>query len=341
MRKIKKLIISIILFSVFSGCTSLTTYVGEKRIESALKLYNLNGVTSSGIEKLASGLKYIPDSQIGIENFNKQAVEISREKDNILKKKFYSVYDMERLKTYITLNEEASKLKYKIKSIQFNSKDYISSRAKINKVFIDYVVNDSKNLINLPRKIKIEKINYYKGLNSFINNNRVYNIISSLEFQVTKQVYLTSSFRHYNHMNQIINESLIDFTSRNKNREIEKYVYLNGYRGIIPINTNNYVVDMIFSECRTYSKDTTVEKKIDKEIITEHKKLVIKGTYKLFDNNGGSFIKSKYFEIYKDYDVVMEKYKNKRIYKNEEKEIMKILRNEFNKIIIRDLKELI
>ncbi|MFA6877962.1 MAG: hypothetical protein WCQ76_03550 [Fusobacterium sp.] len=341
MRKIKGLIISIILFSIFSGCTSLTAYIGGKRIESALKSYNLNGVTSSGIEKLASGLKYIPDSQIGIENFNKQSVEISKEKDSILKKNFYSSYDIEILKTYITLNEEASKLKYKIKDIEFNSKDYINSRAKISKVFIDYVINDSKNLINLPRERKIEKINYYKYLNSFINNNRVYNIISSLELQVTKQVYLTSSFRRYNRINQMVNDSLIDFTYRNQNVEIENYLYLNGYRGVIPININNYVVDMIFSECRTYSKDTKVEKKIDKEIIIEHKKLVIRGTYKLFDNNGGSFIKSKYFEISKNYNVVMEKYKNKRIYKNEEKEIRKILRNEFNKIIIRDLKDLI
>lgn len=341
MKRINKLIIAVVLLVVFNGCTSLTTYIGEKRIESGLKTYNSRGVTSFGIKKLASGLAYIPDSIIGVECFNKQTIEITKEKNNILKKKTLSIKDIERLKTYIVLSEEASKINFKVKDLKFNYNDYKNSRIKINKAFENYIVCDNRNSTNLPRNKKIEKISCYKSLNGYINSTKVYSIISSLETQVTKQVYLTTSFIHYNHMNSLVNESLVNFVYRNKNHEIEKYIYLKGYTETIPKNTKKYLVAMDFSECKAYSKGLITEKKVDKEVITEHKELVVRGTYRLLINNGRDFSKSKDFEIRKNYNVITEKYKNRMIYGNEREEIMKILNNKFDRIIIRDLKILL
>lgn len=340
-KKINRLIIMLMFLFVFNGCTSLMTYVGEKRIENGLQIYNSKGVTSYGVKKLASGLKYIPDSVAGIECFNKQSIEIAKEKDNILKKKYPSINDIERLKVYIVLNEEASKINYKVKNLKFDYNVYRNSRKKINKIFENYVIRDNRNSINLPRNRKIEKINYYRNLNYYMNSNKVYNIISSLETQVTKKVYLTSSFMRYNYINSIVSEALYDFSSKNKGREIEKYVYFDSYSKLIPRNNNQYLVAMDFSECRAYSKGLEAEKKVDKEVITEHKELIIRGSYRLLTNNGGNFSRSKYFEIRKNYNVVTEKYENRMTYGNEREEIIKILNNKFNEIIIKDLKNFI
>ncbi|MFK4785941.1 hypothetical protein [Fusobacterium sp. MFO224] len=340
-KKLNKIIVIIMTIITFSGCTSLTTYIGEKRIESGLQIYNSSGVTSYGVKKLASGLKYLPDSIVGVECFNKQSLEIIKEKDNILKKKYPSINDIERLKTYIILNEEAIKINSKVKNLKFDYSSYMSSRKKIDVIFEKYVVRDNKNSINLPRTKKIEKINYYKDLNTYINSSIIYDIIYSLENQVTKRVYLTSSFMRYNYINSMVSEALFDFSAKNKNHEIEKYVYFDSYSEIPPRKSNQYLVVMNFLECRTYSKGLIVEKKFDREIVTEHKELIIRGNYRLLTNDNINFSKSKHFKIQKNYDVITEKYKNRIIYGNVRKEIENILKDKFDKVIVNDLKDLI
>lgn len=333
--KLNKLIFTIFFAMCFIGCSSISTYLGEKKIERGINIYSSQGITEEGIKTLASGLKYEPTSAMGKEYFNRQSREIITIKNNILKKNYHTEGDIKNLKTFLVLNEEGLKIAPKVAGLNINYQDYINSKDRIRGVFEKYVSEDYKKIQGLNREVKISRINYYKSLLKYSESPRITNIIYELENQVTISINIVSSFIRYSHLNSMIRDSIMEFSWQNKGKKIKEYVYFKGYSDYIAQDKGTYLIAIEVSDTRDRVISVETTKKYGKDYIIENKELVIRGNYKFIKE--GVPQRNKYFSFVEKYKVEYEK----NTYKDDREEIRKIINNKFKNKVLREIKDII
>ncbi|MEG1365330.1 MAG: hypothetical protein RSC71_07190, partial [Cetobacterium sp.] len=83
------------LLVFITGCSALMTSIGNSKVDDAINIYSTRGLTSDGTLQLISGLEYYPESQIGINQYRKQYLEITQLKNTIIKNKedLKSIYE--------------------------------------------------------------------------------------------------------------------------------------------------------------------------------------------------------------------------------------------------------
>ncbi|MGX6592400.1 membrane lipoprotein lipid attachment site-containing protein [Cetobacterium ceti] len=337
----KKIIFFISLLIAFSGCSAIMHSIGESDINRGINIYQSRGLTTEGINYLASGLSNAPDSIIGIESFKRQYLELENQSENILRNKIYSERDINALKLYLLASEKYSILSGKIPQLTFNKEKYFSLKNKINTAFENYVLKD--NLTNLNRKQKINKIFYYKSLLKYNQNYIIREKITKLEQEISINIVLTSSFRYrYNSSNFDIQNILISVADKYTNRDLGNYVYFRGYNSYNKYWSNNsYLVDMEFYNFETPILEISERKEGNGEkiIISQRKKLILSGEYRVIDSKTYGVVEIKPFRIEENYNIEMSKTQNTINFSNENDVIRKILEKKFTNIILYRLRD--
>lgn len=333
---IKYIGISFILI-IFLGCSAIKTSIGNNRISDAINIYNSRGTTTDGTLKLISGLDYSPESQVGIFQYQKQYFEITNIKNNILKNRYFSKQDLDTLNLYLLTVEEFKKIHTKFPTIHIDFNDFNTSKVKITKIFEEFVLNDEK--LYVTRNQKIQKINFYKKINTYVNSYIINSIILNLENDVTVNLYIGSSFKAFSPLNHLLTNSLVRASNKNINRYLGDYIIFKGFNSFSKPNFKNYFVDFDFISIYIRTLETKKEIKEKEEIFIVRKKISVSGYYKIY--NQSPVPPTKFFEFSETYTLKTKKYNNSISYDDEKDILQNILEDRFTKFIHYDLKNLI
>lgn len=330
--------ILVFLITIFlSGCSAIMTSIGNSRITESINIYNSRGTTTDGTLELISGLNYSPESQIGIAQYQKQYNEITNIKNTILKNKYYSQKDINALNLYLLTVEEFKSIHSKFPTIKIDYADFNSSKAKINKVFEDYVLKDEK--LYISRNQKIQNINYYKKINKYINSYVINSVVSNLEKDVTVNLYIGSSFTGFSKLDYVVKNSLIHASDMNINRNLGNYIFFRGFNTFITPNTKTYYIDFNFSNVYINTLETKENIKENEKVLIIKKKINISGYYKIYSQKATP--QTKYFEFNEKYTIELKEKNGARVYDDEVDIVKKILENKFSNIIRYDLDNLV
>ena len=336
MNKFKYFIFSFALLLLF-GCSAIMTSIGNNKINNAINIYNSRGITSDGTLELISGLDYVPDSQIGISQYQKQYLEVTTIKNNTLKNKFFSQQDINLLNLYLLTIEEFKKTNTKIPNVTIDYSDFNRSKIKITKVFEDFVLKDEK--LYISRNQKIQNINYYKKMNKYINSYVINSVILNLENDVTINLYIGSSFKSFSKLDHLVTSSLIHASDTNINRNLGNYIIFKGFNSFKNYNFKDYYIDFNFSSVYIRTLETKEEIKENNKLFIARKKITVSGYYKIYSPT--STTQSKYFEFNETYSIKMKKDNDTTLFDDEYNIVKNILENRFSNIIRFDLDNLI
>lgn len=336
MKKFKYFIVGFALL-FFLGCSAIITSIGNNKINNAINIYNSRGTTTDGTLELISGLDYAPDSQIGISQYQKQYLEITNIKNNILKNKVFSHQDINALNLYLLTVEEFKKINPKISNVKIDYNDFNNSKIKIIKIFEDFVLKDEK--LYISRNQKIQNINYYKKMNKYINSYVINSIISNLENDVTINLYIGSTFKSFSKLDYLVTNSLIHASDMNINRNLGNYIIFRGFNSFKNSNLKNYYIDFNFSNIYIRTLETKEEVKENNKLFIVRKKITISGYYKIYSSN--SISHNKYFEFNETYSVKIKENNGTTLFDDEYDIVKNILEDKFSNIIKFDLDNLI
>lgn len=325
------------LLVFITGCSALMTSIGNSKVDDAINIYSTRGLTSDGTLQLISGLEYYPESQIGINQYRKQYLEITQLKNTIIKKKNFNQQDLNALNLYLLTIEEFRKIQPKIPTIAIDYNDFNRSKFEIIKIFENFISKDEK--LNISRNQKIDNINFYKKLNKYINSYLINNIILNLQNDVTINLYITSSFRGFSGLDSLVTNSLMQASDMNPNRDLGNYIIFKGYNDFISPNFNNYFIDFNFSNVYIRVIETKEETKDNHKIFIVKKRITVSGYYKVYSQNTIPAI--KYFEFSENYTLKTETNNSTTFYDDERDIVKTILKNKFSNIIHYDLENLI
>ncbi|MGL4308305.1 hypothetical protein [Cetobacterium sp. SF1] len=328
------------LFFLFFGCSAIMHRIGESDIEDGIAIYQKRGLTTDGFRELTSGLEYAPDSLRGIENLNIQYKQLLDQTNRLLKQKTYTVADLNALKLYLYGSDRYIALEKKIPQLSLDNNILYNNKIKIGKVFENYVLN--QNYQGLSRRSKIDKIFYFKSLITYIPNNKIRQVITQLEQEVSINLYLTSNGRNgYSPID--IQNILVGVADRYKNRDLGNYIYFKGYNYYNQYYGNNsYLVDVSFYRFETPLLELSERKEQigNKIIISQKKKLILTGEYKVINPRTYKVIDVRPINIEQNYTVEMTKTDNTITFSNENDILRKILEDKFSDILLYNLKNI-
>ncbi|WP_448820265.1 hypothetical protein [Cetobacterium sp.] len=333
---IKYIAISFFL-TLFFGCSAIMTSIGNNKISSAINIYNSHGITTDGTVKLISGLEYSPESQLGILQYQKQYFEITGIKNRILKNKYFTKQDLNTLNLYLLTVEEFKKIQSKFPTITVDYNDFNKSKVKITKIFEDFVLKDEKIYIN--RSQKIQNIDFYKKINTYINSYIINSAIFKLEGDVTVNLYINSSFRGFSQLDYLLTDALRYAADMNINRNLGNYVIFRGFNSFPRLNSKNYLIDFNFSNIYVRTLETKEVTREKEKIFTTRKKVTVSGYYKIYTQS--STPSTRHFEFNENYTLRMREYDSSTFYDDERDIIKKILEDKFSNVIRYDLNNLI
>lgn len=320
-------------FVLFLGCSAIMTSIGNNKITNAINTYNSRGTTTDGTLELISGLDYAPDSQLGVTQYQKQYLEITGIKNNILNNKNFSHQDINALNLYLLTIEEFEKIHSKVPNIKIDYNDFNRSKIKINKIFEEFVLKDEK--LYISRNQKIQNINYYKRMNKYLNSYVINNVILNLENDVTVNLYISSSFRSFSKLDYLVTNSLVHASDMNINRNLGNYVIFKGFKSYVTPNQKNYYIDFNFSNVYIRTLETREETKEDNKIFIARKKITLSGYYKIYSQNSSSY--NKYFEFNETYSIRIKENNGTTLFDDEYDIIKNILEDKFSNLIRFDL----
>ncbi|MGL4671025.1 hypothetical protein [Cetobacterium sp.] len=318
---------------LLSSCSAIMTSIGNSKIDNALKIYYSRGLTSEGTSDLISGLDYVPDSGVGIAQYQKQYAEITSQKNRVLQNRYFSTQDINSLNLYLLTVEEFRKIHSKFPTVKIDYNDFNSSKLKITKIFEDFVLKDEK--IYIPRNQKIQNINYYKILNKYVNSYIINSAITDLERDVTINLYVSSSFRGFSRLDYLVTNSLVYASDMNRNRNLGDYVIFKGFSNSIMPTSKDYFIDFNFSNVYIRTLETREEVKDKNKIFVARKRVTISGFYKVYSPNKKTT--TKYFDFSENYTIRVRSYDHSTFYDDERDIIKDILEDKFSNIIRYDL----
>lgn len=325
------------ILTLFLGCSAIRTSIGNNKISNSISTYNSRGTTTDGTLELIAGLEYVPESQAGIAQYQKQYFEITNIKNNILKNKYFTKHDIDTLNLYLLTVEEFRKIHSKFPTVKIDYNDFNSSKIKITKIFEDFVLKDEKLYIN--RNQKIQNLNFYIKINKYINSYVINSIILGLENDVTVNLYISSSFRGFSKLDYLVTNSLIYASDMNTNRNLGNYIIFRGFNSFVNHNPKNYFIDFNFSHIYTRVLEKEIERRGNEKIFVVRKKVTVSGYYKVHTQSSVPY--TKYFEFNENYTLRMREYNNSTFYDDERDILKNILENRFSSIIRYDLDNLI
>lgn len=333
----KKYILGICLSFFFFGCSNLFTAIGNRDIENSVRIYTVRGLTTDGTRELIDGLNYLPQSVIGINQFNKQYKEITKIKNETLLKRALSERDINSLKLYLYTVEEYSKLRDKPVGINIDYSDYRVSKEKISRAFDKYVLKNKKNLFS--RNEKINRISFYRGMNTYIRSGVIENTVKELQQEVSRNIYINTNARYYSRLERLANNIFIETANSNLNRDLGNYTYFRGFRRPQRYSKNDYYIEVYFDNIYVTDIERKEEKGFDNsQIFLDKKRLTVNGTYKIYNNFNLYNIRT--FDFSENYTVKTEIKGDSESYSDESKEIREILKKKFNDLIIYKMKNL-
>lgn len=329
---IKFLMIIGIIFQI-AGCTSLKNYLGKKDIKNATKIYNKDGVTLKGVEKLANGIEIVPHSLEGTTLFNIQYSELENKKNKILKKSSFSKDDLDTLKLYIYAGKKAKNLSVKNSRIIYNDKKYLEDKKIITQRIEKYILNE--DVSNYNRKNKINKIYEYNEILKYISSKKILERKEKLEEDVTLRVAFSSSNLGYDTLSNIIRGELYRVSNRYRGMEIEDYIYFEGYG---KTQDADYLIELNFMREDVMLRKITTEEKDGNKIFTKEKELVVSGHYNIFEVVDRKVLNIKDFEIRRYYTVSTSQSSNQIIFDSEREKIEELIRDEFERNLFQDIR---
>ena len=334
--KIVKNLIIIGFISQIIGCTTLDKYFGEKNIDKATNIYNKEGITIRGVEKLAKGIEVIPNSSKGVILFNVQYSKIIEDKNLVMKKNTLSEDDIEKLKIYVYAGEKAKKLSSENTRIKFNKKRYEASKIEIIKKLENFILKE--NTTNYTRDEKIEKIYEYKNILKYIPSIRINQKKLELEKEVTRTVSFSTRRLGYNTLSNVIRGEFHQVANKFVNRSLGEYIYFKGYRKDKDID---YSIEMDIVKEDIYTKRISVDETSNGKSYIVKKEIVISGYYSLLKISDRKLLNMKNFEIRKSYTVKSIQEGNQMIFESEREIVEKILEEELELTFFQNMKELL
>ena len=326
------------LFFLFFSCSAITHRIGESNIEKGIAIYQKRGLTTDGFRELIDGLECAPDSLKGIESLNFQYSQLLEQTNRLLEQKTYTIADLNALKLYLYASDRYITLEKKVPQLSLNRNVLYNNKIKIAKVFEDYVLNQKFD--GLSRQVKLEKIFYFKSLITHIPNSKIREVITKLEQEISINLYITSNSNN-RYVPVDIQNILIGVADRYKNKDLGNYIYFRGYNYFNQSYANNaYLVELSFYRFETPLLEISERKQNtgSKTIISQQKKLILTGEYKIINPKTYKVIEIKPINIENKYTLEMIKTDNTTTFSNEREILKKILEEKFRELMLYNLK---
>lgn len=332
---IKKLILIGFILQIV-GCTTLDKYFGERNIDKATNIYNKEGITIKGVEKLAKGIEAIPDSSKGVILFNVQYSEIVENKRLIMKKNNLSKADIEKLKIFMYASDKAKKLSKGNNRIKFNNKDYEKSQAEIVKKVENYILKEEVE--NYTRREKIRKIREYENVLRYIPSLKINQKKLDLEKDVTRKISFSTRGLGYDTLSNIIRGEFHKISNAYMDKTLGEYIYFKGYRRD---GEADYLVELDLTKENISTRRISIEETEKGKIFVKEKELVISGYYSIFKISDRKLLNMQNFEIKRNYTVRNIQEENSVIFESEREIIEKIIEEELESNFFQDIKILL
>lgn len=335
-KKIIKRLILIAFILQMIGCTTLDKYFGEKNIDKATNIYNKEGITLKGVEKLAKGIEVIPDSSKGVILFNVQYSEIVEDKKNILRKNNLSKTDIEKLKIFMYASEKAKKLSKENNKIKFNKKDYENSQVEIVRKVENYILKE--NIKNYTRREKIRKIKDYENVLRYIPSLKINQRKLDIEKDVTRNISFSTRGLGYDTLSNIIRGEFHKISNKYMDKELDEYIYFKGYK---KDQEADYLIEIDLVKENINTRKIAIEETDKGKVFVKEKDLVINGYYSIFKISDRKLLNMRNFEIKKNYTVKNIQEENSVIFESEREIIEKIIEEELELNFFQDIRVLL
>ncbi|WP_027129266.1 hypothetical protein [Fusobacterium perfoetens] len=324
---------------ILNGCTILDNYLGKKNIKSATDIYNEEGVTLKGVEKLVDGLENVPHSLEGTTLFNVQYYKILEDKNLVMKKSNLSIEDIEKLKLYVFSNEEAKKLSLKNKNIIYNSKDYDKDKNLVIKKIENFILAEKTDFYS--RDMKIQKIEEYQKFLEYVPSPKIFEKKVMLEKEVTIEIGLLVDNLGFDTISNIVRDEINKISNRNYNLLLDKYIYFKGANRFYNSLHTDYIIEMVITRTNITPFSITTEEKDGKTMIIKENRISIDGYFNLFKVSDRKLLNRKHFSFETNYTIHTIKENKDLIFENERHIIEDEIRNKFDMFFLDDIKTLV
>lgn len=324
---------------ILNGCTVLDNYLGKKNIKSATEIYNEEGITLKGVEKLVDGLENVPHSLEGTTLFNVQYSKIIADKNNVMKKSNLSFEDIEKLKLYVFSNEEAKKLSLKNKSIIYDSKDYNKDKNIVIKKIENFILAEKTDFYS--RDMKIKKIEEYQKFLEYVPSNKIFEKKVTLEKEVTIEIGLLTDNFGFDTISNIVRDEVNKISNRNFNLLLDKYIYFKGASRFYNSLNTDYIIEMSITRTNIFPFSITTEERDGKTIIIKENRISIDGYFNLFKVSDRKLLNRRHFSFDTDYIVRTIKGNGNVIFENERQIIEDEIRRKFDLFFLDDIRTLV
>lgn len=333
------LILVLFSFFTFTGCSTISKYIGENKIEQGIDDYVKNGVSHRSLETLISGLDYFPESPVGIENLKVQYENFNHLKNAIYNSKNFNFENLKKIESYLVITGQITNLSKKLPLLGSVLPNFPEEKNKFSNFLNIHLKNSS---ISNKRKENIYLLKNYENFarfsSSLMLNNRISDLKNAVTIKYVSNLRVRPNLNRYDlkYLFKKVSHENVLFTSRDYIQFLGNLDSVNNITRDIQV----LQIDIFSFDIISLNSELLENSNKDSKFFKESKTLAIRGVYKIFDTQSrfpliGTELNT--FEFKKDFSFEIEQIGNK-IKKSDEKEVVEqILEDFFYRIIKNEI----